>query len=290
MPSGASDAGDDAANPDASTPDVADAGPKDAAAARCSPTAPFGAPEALTELGSSDVSTAWLTADENTLLFSAYAAPVMKVFVATRASTSGPFGAIAPFPGIQSSGGEWAGAMSADGLEIWYVEAQGPRRSKRASTSVDFVLGDPISLDTPGLTDAPPALPRPLKTGLYYAATTADETSSRLYYAAGNSGVAVLTPSEPLAGYAITSDERVLYYSTYVRIGTKIVYSTYRTTRAAVGQPFDTGVVVAELAQPSSNQNGSGVSVSWISDDECVVYGTAWPPGRTSETVVRAER
>jgi hypothetical protein len=128
--------------------------------------------------------------------------------------------------------------------------------------------------------------PRPLASGVYYGGVLGDGSASAIYAA----GTSLLSISGDLTSLAITPDERVLYYSVSTRVGTKVLDTTYRTTRADNKAPFDAGSVVNELAQPNTNPNGAGVAVSWVSGDDCIVYGSAWVPGRTSPTIVRARR
>jgi hypothetical protein len=236
--------------------------------------------------------TPWLTSDELTLLYWTVYQQQSAIFVATRSSKTATFGTPQPLTSWEA----WDGSLTRDGLTLWYQQSQGTYRTTRTSTSASFTdPGSAISLAPSGLSNPVTFLARQLRGNIYFIANeTGDDAHTQLYENRANTGAPILTGfSGRIDGYSVSSDERTLYLTTGE--GTDAGFwkaVTFRATRGDSGQPFGALSAVTELGDPSLDQTASGMTISWVSDDECVAYGSAviTPGGANDSVLVRAVR
>jgi hypothetical protein len=173
--------------------------------------------------------------------------------------------------------------MTVDALTLWHQDQQGPYKSTRASVTQDFPNGDPTFL---GEDQAYAA-----KEGQHGVYFMANHAQPQLYVNAGNHATAILGAHDgALDGYSVSSDERTLYFSSNVfsDAGNAYLDTVYRATRTELTQPFAAPTSIAGLGVTADVP--SGVSVGWVSDDECVLYGSALLKGASDLHIVRALR
>ena len=96
----------------------------------------------------------------------------------------------------------------------------------------------------------------------------------------GNTSVVV---DKVLRWFAMSSDERVLHYTTFSDQG---VSASFRARRANVADAFGAPEELSELAEPAPGW--ARMMVTWASNDDCVVYG--WSYKDQVLGIFRAER
>lgn len=263
-----------------------DSGP---GAARCDPTKPFGPVAPVAELPSGNfVNTPWLSADELTILF-AHLVPgqAYNLFMATRPSRDAAFEAPQPLSSVNTSDQEYDASMLSDGLSLYYVRGgYQAYLSRRASTSDAFDLGDPLSVGPPATNVR---MPRMSKNKLYfYYMGWFEGADPKLYVDVAPTWEQslALEHSDPVHGFSISADDKTLYFSAAPSGGGFV--TVYRATRADVLLAFKQATPVTELNDASITPKG--VTVSWVSDDECVLYGVAVMASSADPYIVRAVR
>jgi len=275
----------DAPAADASDPS-GDAGP--VAAPRCDPGKPFGRPVVVAELGEY-AGEAWLTDDEKTILYSNLElGNGLKIYTATRATNEGAFSAGQPLPNVNGSDQKYEPSLSPDKLKLFFVSS-GLTLSIafRAKVSDPFPLGSAVSLPEYRINTDSGRRPRAMARGVYYYLLRNGETQHKLYFAAnGMTTATVLRETDLTFTYAITADERTLYVSDRDSLhadGTGH-FVVKRATRTDLSQPFGELTPLPEL----SLDPDLDLRIDWISQDECVLYGTV---GTTSkDSIYRAVR
>ena len=263
---------------------------------RCSATAAFGRPTALTALNTpnSDEKTT-LSADELTLYFSRDDGNGnYDIYQATRASKTAAFGAATPVPGVNTTAAqEREPRVTADGLTLYATTRAIPVATSkfrvtfatRASTDAAFGPLQNVPVVNGTANDSDPfitadgrvlyfssdrggnyALYRSVKTGGVFSApelvmgTNLDSTS--------DDGTPVLT-----------EDELTLYLAS-ARVGGKGMVDIFQATRASAQDPFGQPVAVTEL-------NSSDPDIpSWLSADGCELYFTRFTPANNLELAV----
>lgn len=269
------------------TPDAAptaDASPDSAPARRCNPTAPFQAPVPLTTLNT-DASDegAWLTPDELTIYFDSTRSGTLggyDIFTATRSSTSEAFTHAVPVMGVNDATNQRNALVTADGLTMIAVfDAAGNYEigtTTRTSTSVPFGALSPVTGLSSTSRDDPNSI---LPDG---AAVYFDSNSSgkyKIYRAPRRNGVfgtPLLVSGVNLNGNdndssgVVSADELTLFF-TSDRAGGVGSSDIWVATRGSTADGFGEPVNVQVL-------NTAGLdSISWVSADGCVVYGTSGP-------------
>lgn len=275
--------------PDASTP----------SAARCDKTKPFGRPAELAEMAdlSGDfyfASGVWLDAKETTMLITARPGfdDGGKLYSMTRASNSGAFAAPVLLAGVDvEKRSEWSGAMSSDGLSLYFdVARREPYKATRTKVGDPWTAGERIA---PKLSTEFTSYVnvRGATSGLYFLRQGSSGGSYLAYLANGEDyDKPILDAPGDVAGYSLSSDERTLYYS----IGTSKIGGNkqYRATRTNLSEPFKEFTEFTLEAAVSSSNGGS--RISWVSDDECVLYAVAGKNDQSGsyphDVIIRATR
>ncbi len=253
----------------------------------CSPSQAFGTPVQLTEFGNSDANYPWLTQDGLTLLYSGFSMSRTRLFSAGRASPTQPFGtptAIANINGDDNSHA-WP-ALSSDGLELYYATVQGaPWRATRTTPTDAF--GTPTAIQL-GSSSQEIMFPRPHASGMYFGAHSGDWYQAKLYFQPmGGSAQVILNHNGALRGFSLSQDELTLYYTLSSTLGTQRV--SFRTTRASTSVAFEAGTELSEFTD--LNYPSRRMDVTWVSDDECTLYGSARPSSnQQSERIYKAVR
>lgn len=264
---------DGPADADIDAPDV------DARPPRCDPNKRFGTPVAVTELNSPTPNNDYapsLSPDELTITFGSTrpgGPGSIDAYIATRASTSAPWGAPALIAGVNTTGQDSRPIMSGDQLTMYFeynpVTSGGSFAivsTTRASTSSAFTAPTAISsLDLPNSDTAPYVLPD--HSALYMVNT-------RMLHRATRSGTTwsaptVVTGTNLQSGdfdYPIaTPDELVIYFAT-TRGPNQGGFDIWMATRASTVVGFDMPEPVAELTTNQPEVPG------WVSADNCVMY------------------
>ncbi|KYF59999.1 hypothetical protein BE04_25935 [Sorangium cellulosum] len=266
------------------------AGGGDAQGARCDPRKPFGSREVLEEI-EGDVVSSWLTADELTILFSRETEDNdNELFLATRPSRDAAFGAPRPLTGVNTRAAEYGASMSPDGLSLYYISTAQACVSRRASTAEEFGPGELMTSDDVFLNGL-----QVVSGGIYYV-TAYQAGDNELYFLAD--------PTDPLSepypaveydgrgerpggGFHISSDGLTLLYSTAISGDGSSTF--YRATRPSTEVPkFRDVEPIAELNDPSLTPKVR--TVSWVSDDGCVLYGPTGLSPENQYDIVRATR
>jgi hypothetical protein len=271
-----------------------------AATARCDKTKPFGKPEEISELSDLgadfyNVSSVWLDAAETTMIVTARAGfdDGGKLYTLGRSSPTGTFGAPALVAGVDAaSRSEWSGAMSDDGLALYFdVARREPYKATRASASDAWTAGARIApkLDTQytSYIDL-----RPASSGVYFLRQDPSGGSLLSQLANGDDydkGV-LDAAGGAVVGYSLSKDERTLYYSVAPPgIGGN---KQYRATRASLAASFGSPKEITLEAIVSSSNGGP--RVDWVSEDECVLYAVVGKNDNVGsyphDVVIRATR
>lgn len=226
----------------------------------------------------------WLTADERTVYFDRLVTSQgFDLYTATRSTSGSTFPVPAGLTTVNTINADYGPSLSADGLKLFFVRSgYQAYMAVRANTGAPFPIGGPLSLGgtrsiaTPRSTDSG---------GIYYLGWTSGVRPSLFVDAPPTyTPTSALTFTDALESFSLSHDERVLYFSA---APTGASRSVYRASRTASTAPFTTATAVAELNQLTAVR---GVAVSWVSADECVLYGTAEQTAGAGEQIVRAAR
>lgn len=288
-----SDGGDAASDTGSPEPEPPDAGSKadadaDAAAdagPACDKTKPFATPVEVTELNGTPSGGARLTADMRTVYFHAGGGSAGRLYMATRASSSGPFGTPVLVPGLTTSAQDGGAAehatipaLSPDGLTIYFQSfrsAPAPSATVNLWTATRGSAG--ASFGAPSLV---PEINGAENTGQPFV--TASGTTLYFSPRRGGSGAAnvfihrapisaqgVVGPGEPVdellsatsreEAPVLTVDELTIFFARD--------YDVWSATRA------DTQSAFSNLASVPNVSDETGQDFpTWISPDECVLY------------------
>ncbi len=248
-----------------------------APSARCDKTKAFGKPAELPELADAgpsfyNVSSVWLDAAEASMIVTGYAgrseAPTL--YMLKRSSIVERFGAPMAIPGVDAPDrSEWSGAMSADGLSLYFdVARRQPYKATRATTDDVWTAGARIA-PTLSTEFVSYVSLRPSATGVYFLHQPSSGGSSLVFLATGAAVEKYVLEVDGIGGYSVSKDERTLYYSTRDP-KTTTGYKHYRATRSSLADTFGAPrEVTLESVVISSN---GGPRVAWVSEDECVLY------------------
>jgi len=263
--------GTSGASPDAAT-DAPSEGQSDAATG-CNLAAPFGPMVAIAELNTSAAEDSpRLTHDERTIYFSRQTASGdTDLFVATRASATGAFGAAQPLA-LNGPASDESPSPSSDALTLYFGSTRTPPflgifSATRPSTSVDFGAPSPVAAlnSASGDTFAPYVLP---DGNMYYASNVSsvggtgfNDLHRATAGAPDTSGAFVNvntenTETDPIA----TLDELTVYY-----LSDESGWHVRRATRTSTAAAFDVGTPVFEL-------DSTLTTPGFISDDGCRIY------------------
>jgi WD40-like Beta Propeller Repeat len=261
---------------DATTPDGAV--PPDAAAARCDPSKPFGAPALIPGINSNVRDQGAELIDDLTIIFGSDRSPGTGLYMATRSTPTSPFGVPAPLTAINATGGATGPTLTADGLTMYYAltTAQDPgdiyvtRRNSRADA---FVPGTRvIGVNSTG-SELDPFISADGST-LYFDSTQATGVALHLYVALRQTSGGFATPQALTAfntsavdGHPVLSaDGLTLYWSsTRTDSGVKGGTDIWSARRTSTAGEFASPAPVAELNSPMNE------SMSWVSPDNCMV-------------------
>jgi hypothetical protein len=272
MPDAGHDAAMDAAH-DAPTITTHDAMP-DVVAAACDVTKPFGAPTAVTELDSTAYNgQAALSPDLHTVYFtSTRSGTLVLTFTASRAGTTGPFGAVSALGSLNFNADTWNATITGDGNTAYYVTDLG--------TSGDHMYKATRSSSLAGFSGNT-LMPAPIVSGTQPFVV---EDGSALYYTDGSGSLSriaradltgssptvvdlpLVVPSGTNVGIpAVNASETVLYFSLWT---TYASYDIWASSRATASDPWGTPALVSELSSSDAD------FPSWVSPDDCMVYLT----------------
>jgi len=260
-----------------------DSPPADAKPSRCNPTAPFSSPVAVTALNTpSHDEQARLSPDELTVYFSSDRAGgvgTWDVWVATRGSTSAPFGTPSLVAGVNTTGIERHPAVTADGLTLYAFVGADPNydlaMATRMSAPSSFGALTGIAALNTSVNDITPYV-LPDGTAIYFSSNRSSSSNEQLYRVAHSSqgfesptlvtgtNLDVANQSNPV----LTPGELTLYFSSD-RTGSG-TYWIYQATRASQAEGFDAPTALA--LDPTGKQF---LFPSWISNDNCVLYFTS---------------
>ena len=264
-------------------PDAAadSAGNVDAPPPRCDPAKPFGAATALTELNTtSDDVTASLTANELQIVFASARAGgvgLTDIYIATRTSTSQPFGAPSLLAGVNTSGRDSRPILTADGLFLYAEYLATPSsswdivRATRASTAATFSAASAVATIDSAQNDTAPFV-MPDHSAIYFVSNRSG--NNELYVATGangNFGAPSLVTGTNLSGAstedypALTPDQKTMYFASD-RAGGAGGSDIWVATRQSVVTGFDSPVNLGAL------NTGGADSPAWVSPDGCVLY------------------
>lgn len=282
-----------ASAPDAPGLTVADAPPDlslDALPPRCDPSKPFGAPVALDAVNTAAYEDgAFLTQDELTLYFGSTrsgGAGDWDLYQAVRASTSLPFDAPLPVPGVDTALCERWPAISADGLMLYAtrVTAQPYETDILSSTRTSIAVPFPPLFFDPAFNSAyrdEGLFLLPDRTAIWGSFRPTNHPVNYIAEWNGSSYLPpvpiVMFPGDPseAGSMVMTADHLTLYFSsTHAMSGGDDIW---RAHRADPSQPFDAPVLVPELSTPGSEE------ISWVSGDGCVVALTHYNVGTNTD-------
>lgn len=261
-----------------------DAAPSDAPAL-CDPTARFGAPTLVA--GLSGIGLAYvgprLSADELTVYFASnLPSSDANIYTATRPSRNDPFGAPKLMDAQNSSSSDFDPAISPDGLDLWFSSNRIANQSQhlyvatRGSTFAAF--GQPGLADNVNAADTNAVDFFPFVTAdgneLWFASTRNTGSNSSDLWRAVKTGQSFGQPA-PVGELntlsseycpTLSADRLTVYFSSNRTGASAAIWVSHRTS---ADDGFRTPAPVDEL-----NAAGFGF-VSWISSDNCRIYGTA---------------
>jgi hypothetical protein len=284
---GDADAGSTEGGPaDASSSDTGatgDGAPSDAGAdasdASCNPTAPFGAPVAVTELdtgfGETSIS---LSSDELT----AYFIRDGSLYVAARAARTAPFGAAGLLTSVNQAGTMQQVAITHDGQVLYTVSTIESGPKVFASVSGVGGFGAPAKVSGPSgdFYGSNPYL-NTQKSFVYYDFPTVGDGGGphdAIHMASIAAPTAWASPvlvNELFSGKGdraavLSADQKTLYFASK-RGG--LGDDVYVTTRATVGAQWGTPQPVTEVNTTSDD------APAWLSDDGCRLYIVGFASG-----------
>lgn len=261
---------------------------------RCSPTTPFGPPKLVPGIDPNrHASSPHLSPDEKVVYFTSQDPNVAaQVYRASRASTSDPFGAVEPVPGINSDSNDNDPTISADGLTlVFHTGRVGAQQdvwwAKRTVTTAEF--------------GTPSAVPS-IATGSYEGQGFFHVASNELWFVSNRDGTfdifrakrngdafdppsSVTEVSSAQDDFLpfLSEDGLTIYFSS-TRVGTKGGQDLYLATRPTAMAPFGTPVPIDELNTDAGEQAGS------LSPDGCRIYfsRTGGPGGQQIWVAERA--
>jgi hypothetical protein len=262
------------------------AGDDAGSAPRCDPNKPFGKPSQVTELAGL-AGDAWLAPDERTMLYT-HLEPGngLKIYVATRSQIDAPFGAGQRFGNVNGSDQTYDAAIAPDQLRLFYVSSgQELSISFRTAATDPFPRGGRMSLKGYQPSTDGGVRPRASTRGVYYRVFKAPNgPNDRLYFdAVGATTTTLLRMTDITFSYAVTAGEHAIYFSdrdSSHADGTGH-FVTKRATRTDLNGPFGEPVPLPELVLDPDLD----LRIDWVSEDECVLYGTV---GTSNLTVYRA--
>ena len=277
------DGSTDVVQPEAAPDAGADGDASDGAPPGCDLAKSFGAPTPVTELDTAaDEGAARLSHDERTVYFQRSPSSdagieggvgSYDIYVATRASASGPFGPATPLA-LDTSLAEGSPTTTADELTMFFTSnrsgglgANDVWIATRANTSQVFVAknGLPNPVNSPGDDWQPYTLADGLT--LYFATTRggvagnlarATRTSSTAFVLDGTSIGANINDGKPNTA-PVSTDDLTLYFASARTGSDDIFVSTRASTLVAFGAP---------VAVPNVN-SGALDHPTWISADGC---------------------
>jgi hypothetical protein len=253
--------------------------------ARCSASAAFGAPVAITELNTTmQDEGATLSPDELTIYFSSTRTGTLgdyDIFTATRSSATAMWGTATPLAGVNTAGRERYPMISSDGLTIYVLTGMATGSpnyqlsfATRASTSSTFgALAEVSTLNTTSNDEVGTILPNAI-----YIASDRNGAGYDLFRAPG-SGSTFSTPL-PVSGVnlnlagmtesnaVVTPNELVLFFHSNraPQVGGGDIWVASRTD---VANGFDAPTNVQVL-------NTTALDVpTWVSADGCNLYITS---------------
>lgn len=237
--------------------------------ARCSPMAPFGPPELLSELSTNATETAaTLTQDELTVYF----ARSGTIYVANRTTASDRFANVRP-AGLSSGGNDGNPALTSDGTRLFFSTLS---RGDSGASEVFFapVVNTILGAPSP-VRGIRPSTDDPYPTGdasaLYHAAERGGPASD-LWLVTGIGGTAMTEEKLAINDVAIdrqptlSRDELALFFASD-RTGGLGRSDIFVATRAGTTDAF-AGVT---WLGPAVNGPADDVP-AWVSNDGCVLY------------------
>lgn len=251
----------------------------------CDPIKPFEAPVEVSELNTMVSGSARLTPDMLTVYFHAGETDNgTRLYTASRATTSDPFGTPTLVEGLASdagvgTAGEHASipTLTPDQLGLFFQS----RRPGGGGATINVWSGSRPSLDAPFTTPTPvAAINDALNTGqpfvsadgtsLYYSPRRGSGAEEGIrIYRASLSGMEVSSPSEVVElssaerneAPVVSADELTIYFARQ--------YTIWSATRANKSSVF------SNLAQVGIAKESGNDLPSWVSPDNCVLYLTS---------------
>lgn len=285
--------------------------------AACVLDAPFSTPVAVAELnGAGFQGAAKLTADELGVFFERTVATGdggashLRLFAATRANVSAPFGDVVELPAPDPSADYANPSPTADNLHLYFAcnSASGLGRYDlwsvtRADPTAAY-SADPEDLAPPLNTSAGDGQPAVLGNGLVLYFTSnrssaagysdilrATRTSDTQPFVLDDpSTVAAVDTDVDEYGPTPSADDLTLYFASRrddlgVTGSRKGQLRIWRTTRASASAPFGTPVPENELTTSDGD-----TYPSWISSDGCRLYLYVLSVDGTTSTILRADK
>jgi Tol biopolymer transport system component len=262
----------DAAPPPEDAADAADAAP----AAACDPTKPFGAPVRIADFDAASANTSpRLAPDELTMYFTTTTATTSSdLMVATRPTTSAPFGNVTRLP-QSTAGAENDPMASADGLTLFFHSIRNGSAdlffATRMSTGVDFGAAALVPTVNLGNIEANAYL-RSSAGELWFVS---ERSGSELLdiYVSKRTGLTYATPTR-IAELSSAADEFLPQPS---EDGLTVIFASDRTgglgkddlwiaRRASDTALWDPPAPIAELNSAHNDQPG------WLSADGCRIW------------------
>lgn len=274
-PSDAAAAADGGSTPDVGAPPGDDGG-TETGGPRCNPSSPFGTPTQLGYAGGGfEEDRITLSADERDAVVSAISGTTVEWHYFTRTSTTQDFDTRDDsfVSGVDPVPQRWP-TLTGDGLRMYHVRPAGNMQlvtSVRGDRSLAFGSAENVTVNGAPLVGQKPIISRD-GMRLYYF----DDATQTFFMAPrGNTPtlfLSALTVYSGIVTAALSADEKTLYAANASEV--------FSVTRSDVSSPFTNPVklppAISSLSQPR---------LSWVSDDDCVLYVLA-VVGGTYETFV----
>lgn len=257
----------------------------DAAAARCDPTKPFGAPTPVPGINSNVRDQGAELVDDLTIIFGSDRSPGTGLYMATRATPTSPFGSPAPLTAINATGQATGPTLTTDGLTLYYALVTGQDAGDIYVTHRDhrtdaFVAGTRVTGINSASSDLDPFISADGST-LYFDSAQGG-TALHLYAAVRQAGGTFAAPQALTAfnttavdGHPVLSPDGLTLYWSSTRTDGGALGGTdiWRATRTSTAGEFANPAPVAEL------NSAMNESPSWVSPDSCVVLLQSDRPG-----------